>query len=286
MSIFNLFSPATGTQGQNLVDRLSSLAFYTLENTMVSSVVAPYSQSGFPFYMAEFNGTGLTYSTGAPIQPTGGSITSLQVFNDLSGTILDVQGMQDQAATIGSLIQSDNGRGLAAYLLRGNDRITGTAEEDVLAGGAGNDVIRGEQGNDRIYGETGNDRLFGGSQDDLLYGGAGVEQLTGGAGTDWFVFGGPADSGVGAGRRDVIMDFTDGDLIYLRGIDARAGTAGDQNFTFIGTAAFSAEGQVRAAQAGTDVILSLNMRGATGAEMEIRLEDVLVSSLTTADFRL
>ncbi len=137
MSIFNLFSPATGTQGQNLVDRLSSLAFYTLENTMVSSVVAPYSQSGFPFYLAEFNGTGLTYSTGAPIQPAGGRITSLQVFNDLSGTILDVQGMQDQAATIGSLIQSDNGGGLAAYLLRGNDRITGTAANDVLGGGGG-----------------------------------------------------------------------------------------------------------------------------------------------------
>jgi glucose/arabinose dehydrogenase len=218
-------------------------------------------------------------------------------FRMVDGRLVDAANrtaqLTGQGADVGSIASfGEDGRGnLFVISLSGQVfRLTpGAAAGDMadrIEGGDGNDRIHGGAGNDRIYGETGNDRLFGGSQDDLLYGGAGVEQLTGGAGTDWFVFGGPADSGVGAGRRDVIMDFTDGDLIYLRGIDARAGTAGDQNFTFIGTAAFSAEGQVRAAQAGTDVILSLNMRGATGAEMEIRLEDVLVSSLTTADFRL
>ncbi|MBK8071103.1 MAG: putative Ig domain-containing protein [Ramlibacter sp.] len=66
----------------------------------------------------------------------------------------------------------------------GNDDITGTAVDDVLAGGLGNDVLRGEAGNDTLDGGEGADTLRAGAGNDVLTGGAGADWLMGGAGDD------------------------------------------------------------------------------------------------------
>ena len=75
---------------------------------------------------------------------------------------------------------------------------------------------------------------------------AGLDNLTGRAGADRFDFDSLSDSVVGVSR-DVISDFShaQADLIDVSTIDANDGIAGNQAFTFIGNAAFSAAGQLR-----------------------------------------
>jgi Ca2+-binding RTX toxin-like protein len=110
--------------------------------------------------------------------------------------------------------------------------------------GAGNDTLAGGAKGDFFNGGAGDDQLFGLGGNDTLIGGAGVDQLRGGEGKDSFRFENVLESGVGAS--DSIADFQNGDKIDLSAIDANSGSGGDQAFTFIGSAAFTAAGQVRA----------------------------------------
>lgn len=80
---------------------------------------------------------------------------------------------------------------------------------------------------------SGNDELRGNALANRLDGGAGSDIYTGDAGADTFVIG-------QVGFADRITDFASGsDKIDLSAIDANAGTAGDQAFKLIGSAAFS-----------------------------------------------
>ena len=144
--------------------------------------------------------------------------------------------------------------------------------------------IHGGAGGDGLRGGLGDDNLSGGGQDDLIVGGAGRDHLTGGAGADRFDFNRAGDSGLGA-LRDVVTDFTAGqDVIDLSGIDASTGQAGNQQFVFVGTAAFAAEGQLRLVQSGSSVLVQLNLTGTGGAEAQIVLHNALVSDFSLADF--
>jgi len=116
------------------------------------------------------------------------------------------------------------------------ENAVGGGGDDVITGNAGNNVLRGEGGADRLNGDAGTDRLEGG------------------AGADIFVFGAAWHSSLATMRSDgekflpdILSDFVSGiDKIDLSGIDAIAGTAGDDAFTFIGTNAFTGQaGQLR-----------------------------------------
>ncbi|TAN49177.1 MAG: DUF642 domain-containing protein [Methylococcaceae bacterium] len=126
----------------------------------------------------------------------------------------------------------------------------GTAAADVLNGSAYHDTLSGAAGGDSLNGGAGADTLDGGGGDDLLVGGLGKDRLTGGPGADRFDFNAAAESGIIDSTRDVIADFhrSESDKIDLAAIDANSLAAGNQAFTFIGTAAFStlnAGGQLR-----------------------------------------
>src|SRR5262245_39414495 len=109
--------------------------------------------------------------------------------------------------------------------LIGVENPLGTAFADMITGNAGATALSGGAGNDSLTGDLGRDTL------------------TGGAGNDLFDFNATAESGVGAGIRDVITDFQHGvDQIDLGGIDASAARAGDQSFGFIGIRDFSGKG--------------------------------------------
>ena len=60
--------------------------------------------------------------------------------------------------------------------------------------------------------------------------------------------------------------------------------------TFIGTAAFTAAGQVRAVQAGADVLIQINTSGTSGAESEILIANATLGNgagqVWTNDFLL
>jgi hypothetical protein len=160
----------------------------------------------------------------------------------------------------------------------GNDTLIGWQGGDLMSGGWGRDLIRGGAGADTIAGGLGNDDIRGGQDADLLAGGAGSDRFT-----YWFT----AQSGVLADTRDLITDFVHlEDRIDVHHIDAGAVSASDDAFTFIGTASFTAEGKIRAVQAGDFTILEFNTEGSDTAEMTIVLAGVTASILTAQDFIL
>jgi Ca2+-binding RTX toxin-like protein/peptidoglycan/xylan/chitin deacetylase (PgdA/CDA1 family) len=121
--------------------------------------------------------------------------------------------------------------------------LSGTPENDTFNGHTGNDNFSGLGGNDTLNGGAGNDTLNGGAGNDVLNGGAGSDVMTGGPGADQFVFSGTGQSSTAS--PDVILDFEEGiDKIDLSGIDANNNVAGNNAFTFIGTAALTALGQL------------------------------------------
>ena len=187
----------------------------------------------------------------------------------------------------------------------GNDYIRTGTGTDSANGGNGNDIIReegsdaagdalyGGAGDDDIQGGTGADDIDGGFDNDIVNGGSGVDELTGGGGQDRFQFSAITDSGQGA-TRDVVTDFavTAGtgfaftDRIDVSAIDAIQSLGGAQNFSFIGNAGFSAEGQIRTIQQGDNTVILLNTSGTGGAESAIILENFDAATLTFVDFIL
>lgn len=135
----------------------------------------------------------------------------------------------------------------------GNDKIWGGANDDFIYGGIGNDTLHGEDGadyleagngNDVLYGGTGNDGLSGGSGSDTLQGGFDGDLIYGGGGNDHFIYN--TKEAAPVGDFEQIADFARGDKLHLETIDAQESRAGDQAFTFIGNASFTAAGQLHA----------------------------------------
>ena len=169
---------------------------------------------------------------------------------------------------------------------RGDRSLVGTQGDDYILGLAGQDRIFGRGGSDLVSGGTGDDTLFGGNGADLIAGGLGRDELKGEAGRDRFVFTAAEQSEPG-NSSDVIRDFAIGfDRIDVSAIDADAGTANDQDFTFIGTAGFTAEAQIRAIQVGADTLLRFNISDAAGSEMEIILRNTQAAALNELSFIL
>jgi len=147
----------------------------------------------------------------------------------------------------------------------------GTAYADMLFGSTGADVLNGNGGCDTLLGGIGNDIINGGAGDDDIFGGAGKDTMTGGLGYDAFIFQKQADSAYGA-NHDVITDFVSGpDWIDLCGVDANANVAGNQAFTFVGTAAFTGVGQLRYASSGGVTMIYGNTAGDATPEFQIEL---------------
>jgi len=165
----------------------------------------------------------------------------------------------------------------------GNDVLGGGAGNDLLGGGGGHDALYGADGADQLYGAAGHDSLSGGAGADTLTGGSGVDLLTGGAGADLFDFNLTSDSHVGA--RDRIADFQIGvDRVDLAGIDANSGLAGNQAFSFIDSAGFSAAGQLRFVTNGSDGFALSDVNGDGAQDWVILLTGV--TNMSAADFIL
>ena len=162
----------------------------------------------------------------------------------------------------------------------GDDVILGGAGADTLNGGAGIDTLSysgstvavminlgantaaggdatgdiisnfenivGSSAADNLTGNAGDNVLMGGAGNDRLTGGVGFDTLQGDAGNDIFDFNLASESLIGSWS-DIISDFVKGqDKVDFNTIDAKTALAGDQNFAFIGTGAFTnVAGQLR-----------------------------------------
>ncbi|MCR6500386.1 putative Ig domain-containing protein [Shinella sp. CPCC 101442] len=136
-----------------------------------------------------------------------------------------------------------------------------------------------------LVGNTGDNVLDGRAGDDTLTGGRGADDLYGGAGKDLFVFLTAADSTVATAGRDTIFDFTKGDRMDLRPIDANLKLAADQAFTFIGTEKFHKKaGELRYDKALSDTYIYGDTNGDGLADFAIHLDDPVI--LVAGDFML
>jgi Ca2+-binding RTX toxin-like protein/glucose/arabinose dehydrogenase len=191
----------------------------------------------------------------------------------------------------------------------GDDIILGGAGGDYVSGGSGNDVIRGEadddflvgdEGDDTLEGGTGADQLHGGSGNDTLIAGAGGDYVDAGAGNDRILGGEGADFLIGGAGLDVfayndaseslaasadrIADFTAGEKIDLVQVDGNVIADGRQSFVFIGSAAFSAAGQLRVTQNGGEALIEGDRDGDGKADFAISVGVSDGHTLSAASF--
>ena len=174
-----------------------------------------------------------------------------------------------------------------------NNTLSGTTNDDRLIGGSGNDILYGRAGNDHILGgngddilegHAGNDLLIGGNGDDMISGGLGNDIMSGGAGADYFLF---RAGDLSNGSLDTITDFEAGidRGIHLRGVDADINSAKDDNFTFIGVAAFSGKaGELNYVHTSDGILVGGDLNGDGIADFGILLKGL--SSISADDFLL
>ncbi|MEH3101714.1 beta strand repeat-containing protein [Sphingomonas adhaesiva] len=157
-----------------------------------------------------------------------------------------------------------------ANVMRGNagaNTLQGYGGNDSLYGGDGKDLLIGGDGDDLLSGDAGDDYLLGGEGVDTLIGGAGADTMEGGAGNDSFLFTSASDA-----NGDQVLDFATGDRLNLSRIDAVAGTAANEAFTFLGTAGFSGKaGQLRYEVAGDRTTIMGDVNGDAVADFAITL---------------
>jgi len=158
----------------------------------------------------------------------------------------------------------------------------GNAQGDVLVS---IENLSGSRGNDSLTGNALANTLAGDIGDDVLRGGDGQDVLQGGAGADRFVFAAVTDSRAGAPDRITDFSHLQADLVDLSAIDANTGAAGNQAFSFIGTALYSGvAGQLRYAFDGTDTTLGGDVNGDGVSDFRIRLTGGI--GLVAGDFVL
>jgi serralysin len=161
----------------------------------------------------------------------------------------------DTGVVVALLTSSEGGRGYAGDAegdtLISIENLVGSSKADTLWGNDDANVLDGRSGNDELKGAGGADTLVGG---------LGADNMTGGAGADVFVWTKIAETGLTTSTIDFVedFDFSEGDKIDLSQIDANTTVSGDQEFTFVGAADFSAPGQIKYFNDGTDTFISLN----------------------------
>src|SRR5271168_2395866 len=163
----------------------------------------------------------------------------------------------------------------------------GISTTNLMIATPGVSIAGASTGSSTIYGDGTNERLWGTANETIFIGGYGTQYFTGGTGKDIYTYLSIADS-TPSGGEDMINNFDPSkDVIDLSHIDANLSSAGVQNFTFIGTAAFSgAGGQVRYQQDPSTgyTYVEADLVGDSQPDLEIRLVGMV--NLTAANFSL
>ena len=118
---------------------------------------------------------------------------------------------------------------------------------------------------------TGNDAV------NIIGGGYGKDTLRGNAGGDVFIWSYVDEIGLSNFDPDIVTDYSSaqGDVLHFTNIDADETVDGNQDFTFIGTAAFTAPGQINWFTNGTDTFIQLNTNADLTVDGTIQLNGVL-----------
>ena len=162
------------------------------------------------------------------------------------------------------------------------------AGDDVVNSFLGDDTVYGRRGADYILASGGNDTVYGGNDADTIRGQSGADQLYGEQGDDKFKYNSTAESLNTALGRDFIHDFdlNGNDIIDIGYIDAKLSTSIGDSFAFIGTSAFTAEGQIRIESIGQSTMVEINNGGSLAADMSIYLKGTAIGLVDATDFIL
>jgi Ca2+-binding RTX toxin-like protein len=173
----------------------------------------------------------------------------------------------------------------------GDNVINGGGGADYMSGGQGNDTYFVDNAGDSLFengdihstpqsesegfdtvlqaigsanvnltGSLDNNRIIGNSGTNIIDGSYGKDTLTGGGGLDVFIWSNINEIGLTNFDPDIVTDLNraEGDLLHFTNMDANETVAGDQNFTFIDQAAFTAAGQISWSTNGVDTFIQLN----------------------------
>jgi Ca2+-binding RTX toxin-like protein len=213
----------------------------------------------------------------------GGKGSDIYFVDNLRDEVFESEaGGQDEIRSDANYILPNNVENL--WILNGIYG-TGNSLDNLIRGNASSNTLSGLLGNDTLYGYGGNDLLSGGYGNDRLIGGAGADLLRGGPGADVFVFQFVEDSI--ASLYDTIEDFSfkNGDKIDLRAIDAKAGTASNDAFVWLGAYAPSASNAKGALWTSGGYVYG-SVDGDTQAEFVIYLKGISSSNITKYYFLL
>ncbi|OWJ56629.1 calcium-binding protein [Inquilinus limosus] len=154
----------------------------------------------------------------------------------------------------------------------GDDTLVGANSYGTINGEGGDDEITGGDVDNQFFGNSGDDILHGEAGDDVLGGGEGNDRLEGGSDSDEFTF-----SSVNSGL-DTITDFTSSQGDKLAFSNMLHGT-----FSYLGAAAFTANGSSEARFAGGQVLVDVDGNGE--ADIAINLTGITsASQLHASDF--
>jgi hypothetical protein len=215
-----------------------------------------------------------------------------EISSDGEGPAVYRGGSEDYSFTNNGLVSKEGGEAYGGYFSTGNQTLINNGK---MVGnvyfGEGNDIYAGVNGKvtgGDIAGGSGNDRFTGGKYAEFFEGDAGRDILKGGGGADHFDFIDVADSTVAKTGRDLIQDFSHAqhDRLDVVSIDAKASSStSDQNFSFVGTHAFSgAEGELRYNFKGSSTFVQGDTDGDRHADFAIELKGHI--ALHAGDFML
>jgi Ca2+-binding RTX toxin-like protein len=130
--------------------------------------------------------------------------------------------------------------------------------------------------NVNLTGSLDDNRIIGNDAGNIINGSYGKDTMTGGGAADAFVFGSIEEIGHFNFDPDIVTDFSiaQGDVLHLTNIDANETLAGNQDFTFIGNAAFTAPGQINWFTDGANTFIQLNTNADLTVDAIIQLNGV------------
>ena len=173
-------------------------------------------------------------------------------------------------------IVDDAGDVVTEYAGEGFDMVQ-TGVSYSLAAGSEVEVLYADPATAAAINLTGNEFdnfLTGNDGVNVIVGGLGLDTLRGNGGGDAFLWSSVGE--IGLLSPDIVADYSSaqGDVLHFTNIDADETVAGDQNFTFIGTAAFTAAGQINWFSNGTDTFIQLNTNADLAVDAIIQLNGV------------
>ena len=135
-----------------------------------------------------------------------------------------------------------------------DDRVTGSALNDMIHARPGNDYLHGKAGDDLLYGQKGHDGIRGGDGNDIIFGGKGIDFINADRGID-LIYGGKANDRIYGGDGDDIL-FGDGGNDYLCGEIGADTLTGGSGFDVFALAIGTGSTGFATADAITDFMLN------------------------------